>query len=692
MDDLERKRVERRQAQERRKEERAREERRNLAAGNPGDVDFIGLVRKWRQNPPDGLTQQQRQRDAHVSEQGKNSKICICVRKRPVSDKERAKKDHDSVTVRHPYVTIHACKTKVDGISKYLDHNTFNFDQTFGEEDTTDDVYEYTTMGLVDFVCSGVGGRATCFAYGQTGSGKTYTMNGLQVMVAEDIFMLLGGEGAAAKKGCTNADTVVTVSFFELYGGRCQDLLNDRHRLKILEDGKGEVVITELEEFEAADPDEFLTLVQAGNRRRTTHQTEANDTSSRSHAVCQILLRDRGTGKLRGKLSLVDLAGSERGSDTKSHNRQRRTESSEINKSLLALKECIRALDTSNSHIPYRASKLTLVLKDCFTSSLARTTMIATVSPGSHSADHTINTLRYADRIKEKKVKNQRSAAAVAEEKRDQQALQRAAYEQRRELRSKLGEYDHEDDNQLPMPPPEEKKRRAVKSHSGAAGTASAGTASAGRGEPGGGREAKREAAAPRRRSKSPIRKERPQPVAANKSPVRAQRGQPQQPQKHHPKIESHEHIQPPTTPNRRNDRNDDHDDDIHALHRSLKKQSIDDGSIDYNDGGDDEAKAADVEELHRTVQLIFEKEEDLLNYHMSAIQESAELLTQEGRLLQAVQSEDEYEIDGYVEQLEKILERKSYLISKLSSKLKDFRKHLKDEEVLSNKVSMPAY
>ena len=101
---------------------------------------------------------------------------------------------------------------------------------------------------------------------------------------------------------------------------------------------------------------------------------------------------------------LLPKAGSERGTDTKSHNRQRRTESSEINTSLLALKECIRALDGKLGHVPYRASKLTLILKDCFTSSLARTTMIATVSPGASSADHTLNTLRYADRIKEKKV------------------------------------------------------------------------------------------------------------------------------------------------------------------------------------------------------------------------------------------------------------------------------------------------
>jgi kinesin family protein 2/24 len=145
-------------------------------------------------------------------------------------------------------------------------------------------------------------------------------------------------------------------------------------------------------------------LFQLFSRKRTTHATEANDTSSRSHAICQIVLRDKDSQKLKGKLSLVDLAGSERGSDTKSHNKQRRCESSDINTSLLALKECIRALGGTSKHVPYRASKLTLILKDCFTSSLARTTMIATVSPGASSADHTINTLRYADRIKEKKV------------------------------------------------------------------------------------------------------------------------------------------------------------------------------------------------------------------------------------------------------------------------------------------------
>ena len=145
----------------------------------------------------------------------------------------------------------------------------------------------------------------------------------------------------------------------------------------------------------------MLQRVEEGNAERTTHVTEMNDTSSRSHAIFQIALRD-GAGTLCGKLSLIDLAGSERGADTKSHNRQRRLESAEINKSLLALKECIRALDGASSHVPYRASKLTLVLKDSFTLAAARTVMVACVSPAASSSDHTVNTLRYADRIKEK--------------------------------------------------------------------------------------------------------------------------------------------------------------------------------------------------------------------------------------------------------------------------------------------------
>ena len=99
----------------------------------------------------------------------------------------------------------------------------------------------------------------------------------------------------------------------------------------------------------------------------------------------------------------MDLAGSERAADCQSNDRQRRLEGAEINKSLLALKECIRGLDLKSAHVPFRASKLTMVLRDSFIgdSDKIRIIVLACISPGSSSADHTLNTLRYASRLKE---------------------------------------------------------------------------------------------------------------------------------------------------------------------------------------------------------------------------------------------------------------------------------------------------
>lgn len=103
-----------------------------------------------------------------------------------------------------------------------------------------------------------------------------------------------------------------------------------------------------------------------------------------------------------GKISFIDLAGSERGADTFDNNRQTRLEGAEINKSLLALKECIRALDSDARHVPFRGSKLTAVLRDSFVGETARTVMIANISPTASCVEHTLNTLRYADRVKGK--------------------------------------------------------------------------------------------------------------------------------------------------------------------------------------------------------------------------------------------------------------------------------------------------
>ncbi|KAG7369138.1 diatom spindle kinesin 1 [Nitzschia inconspicua] len=402
---MEEERNERRRETEQKKAARKVEQAKLLAAGNPGDVDFIGMVQEWRDEQAK-MHNNHKQPHYGPGSTDNHGNIIVAVRKRPMSNKEIQKKDHDSISCFHPKIWVHSAKFKVDGITKYLTHTGFQFDHAFGEDSTTDEIYMATTMPLLDHVVS-TQGRATCFCYGMTGSGKTYTMSAIQQILAHDLYEELKEQGIQVE---------VTLAFFELYGGFVQDLLHDRKRCKLLEDGKGEVNITGLQEVPARSAEDFLRIVSAGHSQRTTHTTEANDSSSRSHAICQVFLRDPSNGDLKGKLTLVDLAGSERGSDTKSHNSLRRAESAEINTSLLSLKECIRALGQKNTHVPYRGSKLTLILKDCFSPD-SKTTMIATVSPGASATDHSLNTLRYADRIKEQRISsssNKRSTRGPA--------------------------------------------------------------------------------------------------------------------------------------------------------------------------------------------------------------------------------------------------------------------------------------
>lgn len=253
------------------------------------------------------------------------------------------------------------------------------------------------------------GGKVTCFAYGQTGSGKTHTMMGpskgnipgMYLLAAYDIFTLLNDP---QYQGFS-----IRLSFFEIYCGKLFDLLNKRNSVQARTDAKNRVQIAGLTESTCDSVEQLMEIINYGLDSRTTGNTAANSESSRSHAILQINLKN-DSGKNFGKMSFIDLAGSERGADTTNQGKQTRLDGAEINKSLLALKECIRALDQEKKHLPFRGSKLTQVLKDSFTGNKCKTVMIANVSPASGNCEHTLNTLRYSDRVKE--LKNEKRDAA----------------------------------------------------------------------------------------------------------------------------------------------------------------------------------------------------------------------------------------------------------------------------------------
>ncbi|XP_034235993.1 kinesin-like protein KIF2A isoform X2 [Thrips palmi] len=391
---LKKNREERRQRQAELKEEK--EALMNLDPGNP-NWEFLAMIREYR----NGIDI----RPLRGSEGVEDHQITVCVRKRPLNKKELTRKEVDVITVpSRDQLVVHEPKNKVD-LTKYLENAFFRFDYAFDEHCGNEIVYKYTAQPLVQTIFEG--GMATCFAYGQTGSGKTHTMGGdfqgktqdckkgIYAMAAKDVFKYL----KSPKYQPLNL--VISASFFEIYSGKVFDLLADKAKLRVLEDGKQQVQIVGLTEQVVGSVEDVLKLIQHGNAARTSGQTSANSNSSRSHAVFQIVARTPGTHRVHGKFSLIDLAGNERGADTSSANRQTRMEGAEINKSLLSLKECIRALGRKNAHLPFRASKLTQVLRDSFIGEKSRTCMIAMISPGLSSCEHSLNTLRYADRVKE---------------------------------------------------------------------------------------------------------------------------------------------------------------------------------------------------------------------------------------------------------------------------------------------------
>lgn len=326
----------------------------------------------------------------------KDERIRVCVRKRPLSRREIRSSEQDIVTAESTTtVVIKEPKVAVDLTAFTMKHE-FMFDEVFAEDCSNEDVYIRAARPLISTVFQG--SNATFFAYGQTGAGKTHTMMGgngvpgLYQLAAQDVFSII-------QAGHHGEDLHVWVSFFEIYCGQLFDLLNRRNRLVAREDASHQVCIAGLTETEVPDVQTLIMVLDYGNSVRSRGISGVNPDSSRSHALLQLEIRRADDTKL-GKVSFIDLAGSERASDMPDADRQTRIEGAEINQSLLALKECIRSIDQESRHTPFRQSKLTHILKDAFVGN-SRTCMIANLSPNQSACEHTLNTLRYADRVKE---------------------------------------------------------------------------------------------------------------------------------------------------------------------------------------------------------------------------------------------------------------------------------------------------
>jgi hypothetical protein len=356
--------------------------------------------------------------------------------------------------------------------AKQVEERSFIFDKSFWSHDpasahysTQESVYDSFAS---DFLSHNFDGFHTCiFAYGQTGSGKSYTMMGtpeqpgLIPRYCEDLFRRIKEEPES------NTTYNVHVSYFEIYNEHVRDLLvakassrdHDQHFLKIRESRQDGVYVQGLTDSPVKSFTDIERIMELGDQNRTTAATKMNQTSSRSHAVFTITLKqiqhsltNDETIERTARMRLVDLAGSERANKTEARG-QRLVEGGKINKSLTTLGRVIAALadprrqvaggpTTSgrssprpgSSHsrtksrggisglevVPYRDSVLTWLLKDSLGGN-SKTAMVACISPSASDYDETLSTLRYADQAKRIRTRATANIDAVSAAERDAQ-------------------------------------------------------------------------------------------------------------------------------------------------------------------------------------------------------------------------------------------------------------------------------
>ncbi|CAL1579674.1 unnamed protein product [Knipowitschia caucasica] len=349
--------------------------------------------------------------------------VKVAVRVRPFNSREIGK---DSKCI----IQMTGNTTTILNPKQPKENKSFNFDYSYWSHTSPEDInyasqlQVYKDIGEEMLFHAFEGYNVCIFAYGQTGAGKSYTMMGRQEQDQQGIIPLLC-EDLFTKISDTNIDNnksySVEVSYMEIYCERVRDLLNPKNKgnLRVREHPLMGPYVEDLSKLAVTSYNDIQDLMDSGNKARTVAATNMNETSSRSHAVFNIIFTQKkydadsdNTSEKVSKISLVDLAGSERADSTGAKG-TRLKEGANINKSLTTLGKVISALaelDTApnknkkkkkvESFIPYRDSVLTWLLRENLGGN-SRTAMVAALSPADINYDETLSTLRYADRAKQ---------------------------------------------------------------------------------------------------------------------------------------------------------------------------------------------------------------------------------------------------------------------------------------------------
>ncbi|GFT76515.1 kinesin-like protein KIF11 [Nephila pilipes] len=338
-----------------------------------------------------------------------NSNECVqvFVRCRPLFESEK----HLPIPIE-----VHAEVNKIISVGGNKSAvKTFSFDKVFAPETEQAVIYDNVAAPLIKEVLMGF--NCTILAYGQTGTGKTFTIEGNKCSKLNDNMELQNSMAGIIPRSMKQVfqqltdqkcDFEVSISFLELYNEEIYDLLSksdDLTKLKLYDcaSPKGSVIVQGLEVRTVKCMKDVNDVLDQGYKKRRKAATLLNKMSSRSHTVFTVTVKmkeEYSTMEMTktGKLNLVDLAGSENIGRSGAVERRAR-EAGNINQSLLALGRVITALCENATHIPYRESKLTRLLRDSL-GGQTKTAIIATISPSALHLDETLNTLEYALRAK----------------------------------------------------------------------------------------------------------------------------------------------------------------------------------------------------------------------------------------------------------------------------------------------------